>query len=654
MLATDKSQQHSTQASNATITWRNGQPYSTRFEDVYFSTSADNPQQGIFETEYVFLKHNQLAERWQHLYAPFFTIAETGFGTGLNFLCACRLWLSIAPKSARLHFISAEKYPLTQAQMQQAHANWSDLTDISQALLSQYGPLPEGVHRFALFSGRVHLTLHIGDIQTTLSHWQTQVDTWFLDGFAPAKNPEMWQTELFVHMARLSHNQTTFSTFTSAGAVRRALLAHGFAVNKAPGYGKKREMLYGHFVSENNRKQKSSPNRVMVIGGGIAGCATAYALANRGVHVTLLERHASIAQEASGNPIGVLYPRLATQPHHGDAIAMSSYLYTLRLIKQLVLDDTQFCQCGLLQLAFNIRETERIEGIALRKLDEHIVHYVTKEEATTLAGVTLSHAGLYFPEAGWVSPQALCQALLKHPNITVHTHEQVLQLSKKTEGWQVISQQGKQWIADAVVIANANDALQLAPSAHLTLNAVRGQMTSVMATANSAILNTVICTEGYLTPAIENTHCLGATFDPRDTSLELRQADNLSNFEMLQKMSPDLTDLTQQPHAGRAALRCSTPDYLPLVGKLLNAQQLRASPPKHKVDPQSLPWHEGLYVNVGHGSKGLTSAPLCAELLASMMVGDPLPVEASLSQALDPNRFLLKALGLKRLVNLIV
>lgn len=647
MPAIDKSLQQSSQ----TLEWRNGQPYSTRFEDVYFSISPDNPQQGLLETEYVFLKHNQLAERWQHLSETIFTIAETGFGTGLNFLCACRLWLAIAPKSARLLFISTEKYPLTLDQMQQAHANWQDLSAISQAFLSQYTSLPDGVHRFTLFAGRIQLTLLIGDIQTILPNLKTQVDAWFLDGFAPAKNPDMWQPALFAHMARLSHHQSTFATFTSAGAVRRGLLAHGFVVNKAPGYGKKREMLHGHFVSENTHENKPRINHVIVIGGGIAGCATAHALANRGVNVTLLERHAAVAQEASGNPIGVLYPRLAAHPNHADAMAMASYLYTLRLLKQLALEHIQFRPCGLLQLAFNARETARIEGVAMRKLDEEIVRYINEVEASVLAGMPLPHAGLYFPDAGWVNPRAFCQALVQHPNITVHTNTQVIKLSKQRAAWQVTTEQGEHWVADAVVIANANDALQLAHSSHLPVSAVRGQMTSVTATAKSAMLNTVICTEGYLTPSIDNTHCLGATFDPCDKSLEVRDSDNLSNLKMLTQMSPDLTELKIQPHTGRAALRCSTPDYLPLAGKLLDAAQLTALPPKHKTPTHALPWHDGLYVNIGHGTKGLTTAPLCAELLASMMLDDPLPIESSLAQALDPNRFLLKSLGLKRLVN---
>ena len=329
-----------------------------------------------------------------------FVIAETGFGTGLNFLCACNHWLSAAPPNTRLHFISTEKYPLTLVQMQKAHAIWADLAEVSQAFLAQYGALTDGIHRFTLFSGRVLLTLHIGDIQSTLPNIHTQVDAWFLDGFAPAKNPEMWQPELFAHMARLSHAETTFATFTSAGLVRRELLAHGFTVHKAEGFGRKREMLYGQFSGQVPRNHVSQPTTTIVIGGGIAGCTTAYALAMRGVQVTLLERHATIAQEASGNPKGVLYPRLACHANAADTLALNSYLYTLRLLAQLQLPTEFFNACGVLQLAFNARERARIDAITMRALGDALVRFVEIEEASQLAGLPLFHAGLYFPQGG--------------------------------------------------------------------------------------------------------------------------------------------------------------------------------------------------------------------------------------------------------------
>jgi tRNA 5-methylaminomethyl-2-thiouridine biosynthesis bifunctional protein len=646
------------------LDWRDGQPYSTQFDDVYFSTNPDNPQQGIAETDYVFLKHNDLAERWRQLRTNTFVIGETGFGTGLNFLCACKLWLETAPTNARLHFISTEKYPLTLAQMQQAHAIWGDLSVVSQALLAQYGALPDGVHRVILFSGRIQLTLHIGDIQTVLPQINTHMNAWFLDGFAPAKNPEMWQTDVFAHMARLSHTQTTFATFTSAGLVRRGLLAHGFAVKKVSGFGRKREMLFGQFAGQVQRNSLNVPSSVIanstnassaiVIGGGVAGCASAYALAIRGIKVTLLERHASIAQEASGNPRGVLYPRLAGQTNAADRLAISSYLFTLRLLAQLGLNAKALSQCGLLQLACNTRESQRIEAIANRELSDALARYVNVDEASQLAGIPLSFSGLFFPAGGWVNPQAFCYALVQHPNVTVLTDIQVGELKQIHPQWYAYAESKRVANADIVVIANANDAVKLTQSAHLPVTAVRGQMTTVSATAESAQLKTVLCTEGYITPAMDNSHCLGATFAKDDLALDVRELDNQKNIGMLQNISLNLAGLAQQVPNGRAALRCTSPDYLPLLGSLLNAEQLTQHPPKHKTDASALPWHHGLYVNIGHGSKGLTTAPLCAELLASMVLGDPLPVETMLAQQLDPNRFLLKALGLKRLVKLAV
>lgn len=636
------------------LDWRDGQPYSTRFDDVYFSTDPDHPQQGVAETRYVFLEHNQLESRWKHLQHATFTIVETGFGSGLNFLCACKLWLETAPSHATLHFISIEKYPLTLQEMQQAHLNWPDFRALSQALLQQYRGICAGMHRLSLFAGRVQLTLAVGDIINMLPQLHAPLDAWFLDGFSPAKNPEMWQPALYQHMARLSHHHTTFATFTSAGFVRRGLIEHGFTTHKAEGFGRKREMLFGQFSGTRIVALTNPNTTITVIGAGIAGCATAYALAQRGFQVTLIERHHHIAQEASGNPKGVLYPRLAAHASAQDRFALSSYLYTLRLLKQLALPQEAFSTCGLLQLGFNARESVRIAEIAQRDLNADIVRFVEPAQASELAGIPLTHAGLYFIEAGWVSPAAFCGALIQHPNITLCTDTSALELSKTEDKWYITNSQQAVITADNVVIANANDALNFAQTAHLPLTAVRGQMTTVQATASSKQLNTVLCTDGYITPETAGQHCLGATFAVNDTDLDVRATDDQHNLAMVKKMSPQLADLQSQPHLGRAALRCSTPDYLPIAGALIDAQSLSQHPPKHKTHADALAWHKGLYLNVGHGTKGLTTAPLCAELLASMMAGEPYPIEADLALQLNPNRFLLRDLGLKRLVNLMV
>jgi len=226
----------------AKLDWNDQQPFSAEYQDIYFST--DN---GLRETEYVFLQGNDLPNRWLHTGIKSFTIAETGFGTGLNFLSAAKLWLETAPKQAALHFISIEKHPLTLQDITAALQLWPDLSEFSMPLLAQYARLIDK-KIIALYDDRVRLTLLIGDATEQLSLITDKTDAWFLDGFSPAKNPDMWQTALFEQMARHSHAATTFATFTSAGMVRRGLTAAGFKVNKRAGFGKKREMLYGQFT----------------------------------------------------------------------------------------------------------------------------------------------------------------------------------------------------------------------------------------------------------------------------------------------------------------------------------------------------------------------------------------------------------------------
>lgn len=652
------------------VEWRDGQPYSTRFEDVYFSRES-----GLDETRHVFLRHNQLQQRWASLSHHRFTIAETGFGTGLNFLCAWQLWRKTAPRDARLHFISVERYPLTHGEMEQALALWPELTGEVHELLAQYRMLSPGWHRLWFDEGKVCLTLIIGDALECLPLVHAQVDAWFLDGFAPARNPEMWQPALFDQMARLSSRDATFATFTSAGAVKRGLQQAGFEVQKVAGYGRKREMLCGEYRPTNNDRHQEvafvgakashaavktvkvmpdimdaeAPHAV-VIGAGIAGTSSAYALASRGWQVTLIDRHGAIAREASGNPLGVIYPRLAGQDIVLGRLALHGYLNTLRLLQRLAMDKEQHSACGLLQTAFDARELARCQAIAQRGLPADIVRYVDAHEASAIAGMPVHHPALYFPDAGWVDPVSLCRTLASHPGISL-THADIARLVRNDDQWEIWASDGRIATAPIVIVAGANQAASFDQTRHLPLEPVRGQITFVDATAGSERLMTVLCSDGYVSPSHQGRHFIGATFAANDTTLDLRNDDHQSNLAMLRRLCPALhesIDATQP--AGRAALRCATPDYLPMTGPVLDAAALRAKPPRHTADPATLPWLEGLYINTGHGSKGLINAPLCAEMLASAICGEPAPVDTKLLAALDPNRFLLRKMGLKRLV----
>ncbi|NWE11471.1 bifunctional tRNA (5-methylaminomethyl-2-thiouridine)(34)-methyltransferase MnmD/FAD-dependent 5-carboxymethylaminomethyl-2-thiouridine(34) oxidoreductase MnmC [Pseudomonas yamanorum] len=650
--------------SHAQLDWDDqGRPHSRVFDDVYFSD-----QSGLEETRYVFLQQNRLQERFAALPAGGrLVIGETGFGTGLNFLCAWQLFEQHAVPDARLHFVSVEKYPLSHADLQRALALWPELAPFAEQLLAQYVAIHQGFQRLILDNGRVTLTLLIGDALEQLPQLDAQIDAWFLDGFAPAKNPDMWTAELFAELARLAAPGSTISTFTSTGWVRRLINAAGFKMKRTPGIGHKWEILRGEFLgwpAEAPPSLAAKPwfarppaisgeRRALVIGGGLAGCASAASLAARGWHVSLLERHDGLAREASGNPQGVLYLKLSA---HGTALSqliVSGFGHTRRLLEHLQ-RGTDWDGCGVLQLAFNAKEAERQAQLA-QAFAPDLLHRLDQPQAQARAGVSLDHGGLFFPEGGWVHPPALCQWQAGQPGIEVLTHHEVLELRKVDGQWQAWD--GERLLAGAavVVLAGAAEIKRFAPSAGLPLKRIRGQITELAETPASSALNTVVCAEGYVAPARLGQHTLGASFDFNSLDLTPSAADHAGNLALLEEISPDLrqrlhTDaLEPEQLQGRAAFRCTSPDYLPIVGPLADPHLFAQAyavlgKDARQVPDAPCPWLDGLYVNSGHGSRGLITAPLSGELLAAWLENEPLPLPRSVAEACHPNRFALRTL----------
>ncbi|WP_248740152.1 bifunctional tRNA (5-methylaminomethyl-2-thiouridine)(34)-methyltransferase MnmD/FAD-dependent 5-carboxymethylaminomethyl-2-thiouridine(34) oxidoreductase MnmC [Pseudomonas sp. MWU12-2029] len=649
---------------HAQLDWDDqGRPRSRVFDDVYFSD-----QSGLDETRYVFLEQNRLAERFAALPAgERLVIGETGFGTGLNFLCTWQLFEQHAVAGARLHFVSVEKYPLSPADLQRALALWPDLKPLSDQLLKHYVAIHQGFQRIVLDNGRVTLTLLIGDALEQLPQLDGQIDAWFLDGFAPAKNPEMWTAELFAELARLAAPGSTISTFTSTGWVRRLLNAAGFKMKRTPGIGHKWEILRGEFLgwpddvplpaADKPWFARPAPvtgeRRALVIGAGLAGCATAASLAARGWQVNLLERHAAVAQEASGNPQGVLYLKLSA---HGTALSqliVSGFGYTRRLLETLQ-RGTDWDDCGVLQLAFNEKERERQTQLAAA-FPEDLLQWLDQPEAQARAGIGLAHGGLYYPEGGWVHPPALCQAQSAQPGITLLTHQDAVELRKVDGQWQAFD--GDRMIATApvVVLAGAAEIKRFAQSAELPLKRIRGQITRLAQTEGSQALATVVCAEGYVAPARLGEHTLGASFDFNNDDLTPTTAEHLGNLAMLEEISDDLVlrlhikDQDPERLEGRAAFRCTSPDYLPIVGPLADREAFDQTyavlgKDARQVPDIACPWLDGLYVNSGHGSRGLITAPLSGELLAAWLDNEPLPLPRSVAEACHPNRFALRRL----------
>lgn len=644
---------------HAQIDWDDqGRPYSRHYDDVYFAKN-----EGIDETLHVFIEQNHLRQRFAEL-APHacLVIGETGFGTGMNFFCAWQLFAEVAHAEARLHFVSVEKYPLTHADLRRAAQLWPELAAFSGPLLEQYVAIHPGFQQFSLDGGRITLTLMIGDALAQLPQLDAPIDAWFLDGFAPAKNPDMWTPELFAQLARLSRPGTTLGTFTTTGWVRRSLIEAGFSMKKVPGIGKKWEVMHGVYRAAETAPAVPwyarpaplpGPREALVIGAGLAGSATARSLASRGWQVDVLERHDGPAREASGNPQGVLYLKLSA---HGTALSqmiLAGFGYTRRWLEHLQ-RGRDWDACGVLQLAFDDQEGKRQAKLA-SAFDHSLLRSLDREQAETVAGVALASGGLFYPEGGWVHPPALCKAQLDHPRIRLLSHANVLELRKADGLWQAWD--GEHLLASAplVVLAGAAEVRQFPACAGLPLKRIRGQITRLPATEASRTLRTVVCAEGYVAPPRDDEHTLGASFDFHNQDLAPTVAEHQGNLALLDEISLDLAarlgsaGLDPAGLQGRAAFRCTSPDYLPIVGPLADAEAFAEryallGKDARQVPDVACPWLEGLYVNSGHGSRGLITAPLSGELIAAWVSGEPLPVPRAVAEACHPNRFALRRL----------
>ncbi len=637
-----------------------GTPFSAAYGDVYHSAHG-----GLAQARQVFIQGNNLLPRWRG--SDRFVIAETGFGLGLNFLATWQAWRD-AGQPCRLHFVSVEKHPFRRDDLARslAHelAGFAELETLASQLMRQWPPLVAGFHRLHFEDGRVTLTLLFGDAQAQLPRLAARLDALYLDGFAPAKNPALWSPAVLAALTRLCHSATTLATWSVAGELRRTLEKLGWALERRPGFGGKREMLVGcHAVAVSPAPSGRIPlritfshseNKALVIGAGLAGAAISERLANRGWQVELFERNAAPAQEASGNPSGVLLPLLAKDDAHAARLSRACYLYALRRLAAL--PAVRWSPCGVLHIAHDAAH----EALQRATLDElglpgGFASFLEHDAAEALVGHPLAHGGWWFPAGGWVDPVSLCAALLAAggERIRAHYGVAVTRLQQTADGWQVFDGAGAlRGSAPHIILANACAAEALLPDpVPLTLAPIRGQVSYLesipglsgpAANGNYPPLRHVLCRSGYLTPPESGIVCIGASFDSGDSALESRLADHQGNLRRLEELLPGAAQgIDARTLAGRVGIRATARDRVPLVGTLpapmtaKEAAQARLS---------TLPRMAGLHALLGLGARGMIWAPLAAELLASQLAGEPLPVERELVNAIDPARFYLHAL----------
>lgn len=570
----------------AELDWNeHGLPVSRRYGDVYFSNEG-----GLDEARHVFLAGNGLAERLAQ--ADRITVGETGFGSGLNFLALWQLWERAAPAGSHLHFFSVEKHPLAAEDMARIHALFPEIARYGEELRANL-PLPvPGFHRIRLAGGRILLTLMYGDALDMLRAQEAQADAWFLDGFAPRLNPDLWSAELAREIRRLSRHGATAATFSTSTSTQEALSAAGFMLEKRPGFGRKKHMLAGQLPGR--AQPYSAPEHVTIIGGGLAGAAAAYALAQRGTRVTLWEKRETVAAGASANPSAIFYPGVTVGWQAQTAFYFMGYAYALHLLEQF--PAVVRGRCGMLLFPKPHETQARLRKVVeTMRPDASVFRHVGAEEASELAGIALREGGLYFPRNGWLDVAGWTRALLDHPLITVRTGE-----AGRVEG--------------VTILCNGWEAEGMHPALSGTMHPVRGQVSCIPSFSPLQGLRCVLSYGGYLTPAIDGRHHLGATYARGRMDTDCDAGDHALNTRKLQDfLHGDIPEAT----GGWAALRSVTRDRLPLVGQV----------------------EEGLYASLAHASRGLLSCALSGEYLASLLHGEPLPLPRDAARRVHPLRF---------------
>lgn len=626
----------------ARITRReDGTPFAPDYHDVYHSSDG-----GPAQAREVFLAGNQLPARWAG--RAVFTVFETGFGLGLNFLVTLNTWHNDTSHCERLHYIAIEKHPLTRTDLATCHAAWPELAEEAAAQQAQW-PLPlPGHHRLHFFGGAVTLTLVFGDIADVWPQLDMPFDACYLDGFAPARNPDMWQPALLRQCGRLAAPGATLATYTTAAAVRHALTAAGFNVQRLPGYGRKRHRLTAVFNPPAWQSAHAIPvtpktdaRQALIIGAGLAGAAVAERLASRGWQITVIDALPAAAGGASGIRAGLLHPHLSPDDALLSRLIRHGFLYALATWKRLSDAGHPLSgRCdGMAHVAQNqLNEAGMASTAARLGLPGEYAQFMDRSALSASCGLSLNAGGYWYPQAGWMAPATLIEALLKQSGANRLFNCRVDRLEQHAGQWQAINADGAVIAQAAVaILANSHDAARLSPLAY-PLQRVRGQLTYLPGSALPGLRHAV-AGPAYAVKTADDMLVIGSTYSEEDESSQVSAADHAANLAMMGELFPDHQNIVTAPLSGFTGFRAATADHLPLIGALPDLDAIRSLGLElagQAVD--NMPRRPGIYGALGYGSRGLLWAAMGGELLASLIHGEPLPVEAPLAAAMDPAR----------------
>lgn len=652
----------------ADITWKKDLPFSNQYQDVYYAR-----KRSIKQNAYVYIEGNDLIKRWVNLSSnhSVFTIGETGFGTGLNFLLTLRAWIQSAPESATLHYISCEKHPFKAQDLNRALSNWTELNALREELIKQYPLLTPGNHHLFFCEGRVKLTLMFGEAYECfeqllicgVSSLESQlrtcfIDAWYLTSFSPKKNEEIGTKSILKVVTMLSKKGTTFATFMAASQVTLALNECGFEIIKKKGCGFKSHILTGFLKNTTllRIKHRSTPWHVaatklhkektaLIVGGGLAGCFSAYSLAERGWEVTLIEEANALGEGASANRGAVLFPKLSSFRSPLTEFMLVSFIYAHQFYSNLLKKNPIGELNGAITLPFNEKEKKSQANLAAwLSVYPELGKLISAELATTLAGIKINMDCLHIPYSGWIDSPALCAHLVTSERINIVTNTKMNSLVKEDNQWRV-----KDFKASILILANGYQLNQFEETRHLPIKPIRGQMTAIESTKDTEGLKIPVCAEGHVLPLINGSHYLGATYDLGNSQAQVQCADDKSNLEKLRELS-EQTKWSEKIIDRWAGIRATTPDYLPLIGPIAQASEFLRTYQGLETNakrwiPKEAPTYSGLYAFAGFGSRGLTTVPLAAEWLSALINTEINGASRHLMQSLSPSRFLKRAIA---------
>ncbi len=662
----------------AEILWKEGGvPYSEEFQDIYYA-----PESGYQETLHVFIEGNRITERAPQV-KDSFVIAETGFGTGLNFITARSVFRRLAHAHARLIYYTCEKKPVRSEDMRRALSEALKNTAVQYDDLELPPPTP-GWQLHLFDQGKTELRIFYGEVTQFLkeiSSWKKSgADAWFLDGFAPSRNADMWSLESLKLIAEFTKSGGTLSTFTVAGSVRRGLEESGIICEKVPGFGNKKEMLRcyktGFTEEQNPLPEDSEIYDAVVIGAGIAGASAAFSLVRRNRRILLLEKEPEAALHGSGNPAGVIFPFVTAEPGFISRILIIGFYYVKNIIKLIRANSSEIPgnECGVLQLFHEERQRVRLEK-ALISMGYHkeTLRSCSKEEALSVSGLPVSTGGVFFPDSMWVSPGDLVKGLINYCEKTgpglfaVHYNCEVKEIIPDSDTWVVITEMQDEngnrktvriKTRNTVVAASWESPKLIKKYTETDLPKNRGQIVLMPENEISRNQKCVICYDGYLIPSAGGVHVAGTTY-------EKNREDYETDTETLRSLVKEAEHWTgplfpESDYRGRADFRSATADHLPVSGPVTDSALLKKNYNNYKKMTDKMifqlrkegraldsgneltdliPAVKGLWLHAGHGSRGLSYAPVTSELIASQICGEIPPLPADMAAAADPRRY---------------